>query len=313
MTPAFASLIGQNSIKRKLSFYLEAAAKTKVFPFLNFVGAKGLGKTAFARAMGEQILDENGVRRKFVEINCSTIRSAKQFFEQIFIVYLHDQEATVFFDEAHELPKDLTMALLTVLNTEKSSVVDFTYNDSVLRFDFKKLSFFFGTSESHRIFAPLRDRLTPIEFTDYSKSELEKIFAGYLPNTTFEPEALQMLAETSRGNARNCVLRAKEVEAYCARKGSNYFTVQDATEVCDILDILPHGLNRIEMKILRTLRENGRCTLAMLAAKTGLSRTAIQRDFEQHLMKLGLMTIDGLRAITVHGCKLVDTIPQKHY
>jgi DeoR/GlpR family transcriptional regulator of sugar metabolism len=63
------------------------------------------------------------------------------------------------------------------------------------------------------------------------------------------------------------------------------------------------------MKILRTLREHGRCSLSMLAAATGLSRSAIQKDFEQHLMKLGLMTIDGLRGITVKGCKLIDTVP----
>ena len=45
----FAELVGQEEVKRKLSFYLEAHAKTELVPFLNFVGAKGLGKTAFVR------------------------------------------------------------------------------------------------------------------------------------------------------------------------------------------------------------------------------------------------------------------------
>ncbi len=35
----FAELVGQEEVKRKLSFYLEAHAKTELVPFLNFVGA----------------------------------------------------------------------------------------------------------------------------------------------------------------------------------------------------------------------------------------------------------------------------------
>lgn len=303
----FDNLIGQEGTKRKLKFYLETYKKTKSFPFLNFVGAAGLGKTRFVRELSRHITDVDGNKRPFIEINCSTIVSAAQFFEQVFITLIHGQEVTVLFDEAHMLPKDLVMAFLTVFNTENGHLRSFNYKDNVLDFDFSKQAFFFATTESHLIFKPLRDRLTVVDFTDYSRNELAQIFKSYLPDIVFEDEALALLAETSRGNARNCVLRAKEVEAYCARGDISHFTVDDAHEVCNILDILPHGLNKIEMEILRILRANGRCTLAMLSAKTGLSRSAIQRDHEAHLMKLGLMNIDGLRGITLKGCKVVDT------
>ena len=46
----FDGLIGQDNVKKKLSFYLKAFNKTSICPFLNFVGAKGLGKTEFAKA-----------------------------------------------------------------------------------------------------------------------------------------------------------------------------------------------------------------------------------------------------------------------
>jgi hypothetical protein len=44
----------------------------------------------------------------------------------------------------------------------------------------------------------------------------------------------------------------------------------------------------------------------MLAAKTGLSRSAIQRDHELYLMRKNLLVIDGKRNITNDGVKLFD-------
>jgi hypothetical protein len=44
----------------------------------------------------------------------------------------------------------------------------------------------------------------------------------------------------------------------------------------------------------------------MLAAKTGLSRSAIQRDHELYLMRKNLLVIDGKRNITNEGVHLVE-------
>jgi len=86
------------------------------------------------------------------------------------------------------------------------------------------------------------------------------------------------------------------------------FTKEDAEKLFFILDILPHGLNRIEWQILNILRKEGNCTLSMLAAKTGLSRTAIQRDFELYLIRKGFISIDGVRYITNNGCKVLESV-----
>jgi Holliday junction resolvasome RuvABC ATP-dependent DNA helicase subunit len=199
------------------------------------------------------------------------------------------------------------MAFLSIFNSEKGNKRYFNYKESVLEFDLEKISFFFATTESDKIFAPLRDRLTIIDFDNYTTEELKQIFINNLPDVKFDNDALEKLAVTSRGNARNCVLRAKEVNIYCSRYNIQHFTIQDANNICHILDILPLGLNKIEMSILKILRREGRCTLNMLAAKTGLSRTSIQKDHESYLLKMHLISIDGLRSITNHGCRLVDS------
>lgn len=304
----FADLVGQEEIKRKLNFYLEAYKKTSTIPFLNFIGAKGLGKSCFVNRFAESIHGSNGSRKLFINLNSSSVRSLRSFFDQLFIKYIQDSEVIVFFDEAHCLPKDLTNALLTILNTEKESVKEYVNGDDVYRFDFKKHHFIFATTESDKIFPPLRDRLTTIEFADYSQKELKQIFIINLPDIEFEDEALNLLSETSRGNARSCVLRAKEVQTYCANYGITKFTVDDARKLFYILGVLPYGLNRIEWQILSILRNQGQCSLSMLAAKTGLSRTSIQKDHELYLIRKNFISIDGLRGITTQGAKVLDNV-----
>jgi len=302
----FENLFGQENVKKRLKFYLEAFEATSLCPFLAFIGAKGLGKTEFARQFAKELKNTVGSKRPFLELNCSTIKNVEQFFEQIFIPIIMDNELTVLFDEAHELPKDLTNAFLTVFNTEKVTTKELHWRDAVYPFDFKKQTFMFATTESDKIFPPLKDRLTSIDFEDYSNEDLGKIFKAQCEEIDFSDEALLELAKTSRGNARSCVMRGREVALYCARKGDNIFRAEDLEPFFDQLGILPFGLSATEMHLLKILRRDGQCSLQMLSAKTGLSRSAIQRDHELYLMRKNLIVIDGKRNITNDGVKLVE-------
>jgi len=67
---------------------------------------------------------------------------------------------------------------------------------------------------------------------------------------------------------------------------------------------LPLGVNRIELQILRIMQEKMGSNLTVLSAKTGLTREAVQRDFELYLQKQGLMEIrlaDGHRPLAHHA------------
>ncbi len=152
----FENLFGQVTVKKRLNFYLEAFEATSLCPFLAFIGAKGLGKTEFARQFAHRLNNQDGSRRPFLELNCSTIKNVEQFFEQIFIPLIMENELTILFDEAHELPKDLTNAFLTVFNTEKVTTKELHWRDGVYPFDFKKQTFMFATTESDKIFPPLK-------------------------------------------------------------------------------------------------------------------------------------------------------------
>ena len=251
----FPDLIGQDNVKKKLSFYLDAFEKIGMCPFLNLVGAKGLGKTEFAKAFAKNLYNDQGDRRTFLELNCSTIKNNEQFFEQIFLPIIADNEITVLFDEAHALPKDLTMAFLTIFNTEKNSRKRFEWNEMSFEFNFKHQTFIFATTESDKIFPPLKDRLTTVDFEAYTTDELAEIIKLSAPEVIFEDGCVEEVAKTVRNNARSAVKRAKEITLYCGAKETSFFTFNNFVELCDSVGILPYGITFTEKQILEVLKK----------------------------------------------------------
>jgi|TARA_R100000008_G_scaffold21217_2_gene11163 Holliday junction resolvasome RuvABC ATP-dependent DNA helicase subunit len=304
----FPDLIGQHAVKKKLSFYLNAFNKTGMCPFLNLVGAKGLGKTEFAKAFGKNLYNGDGDRRTFLELNCSTIKNNEQFFEQIFLPIISDNEITVLFDEAHALPKDLTMAFLTIFNTEKNARKRFEWNEMTFEFNFRQQTFIFATTESDKIFPPLKDRLTTIDFEPYTSQELGEIIKLSAPDIIFSQGCIEAVAKTVRNNARSAVKRAKEITLYCGAKENNIFGKADLKELADAVGILPYGITYTEKQILEVLNNCGSCTLTGLSAKLGLSKSAVQRDHELYLLNKNLIEIDGKRQITTEGMKVCEML-----
>jgi Holliday junction resolvasome RuvABC ATP-dependent DNA helicase subunit len=308
MNNYFSHLIGQDNVKKKLNFYLKAYHATSVCPFLNLVGAKGLGKTLFAKEFAKNLNNKNGSKRPFLELNCSTIKNNAQFFEQIFIPLIMNNEITILFDEAHALPKDLTMAFLTIFNTEKTNTKEFVYDEQTFTFDFTKQTFIFATTESDKLFPPLKDRLSTVDFEQYSSNDLSEIIKINCDGISFTKEALDALSLTVRGNARNAVMRSKEIVLYCESENQNTFDKQDYNKLTDLLGILPHGITCTEKQILEILSDRGSCKLQTLSAVTGLSPTSLRRDHEVYLLRKNFIQIDGERKITNFGKNLIQSI-----
>ena len=152
----FEGLVGQDNVKKKLKFYLKAFNKTSICPFLSFVGAKGLGKTEFAKAFASNLTNADGSQRPLLELNCSTIKNNESFFTEIFLPIISNNQLTILLDEAHALPKDLTMAFLTIFNTERTHLKEFTWQEQVFTFDFSKQTFLFATTESDKLFSSIK-------------------------------------------------------------------------------------------------------------------------------------------------------------
>ena len=306
-TETFPNIIGQDSAKRVLDFFCNGFEQTKVMPHLMFVAPKGCGKTTMAKAVARRLKSIDSDKRYF-EINCSTIKNVKQFFNQLVIPFMQDRDATILFDECSEIPKDVSMALLTILNPNAENRTSFSFEDYTGDFDFRRLSFMFATTETQSVFHALMDRLERVDLEEYSLEEMGKIVNLNL-ELDIEPKALQNIASVLRGNARAAQKMAQKIESYCSQKRIRRFNYSHWLELSRILNIFPLGLNTTEILLLKILKDNKDCSLTNLSAKTGISPRAIQKDFEIYLQKHSLMEITTAgRNITAKGLDYLKSI-----
>ena len=310
----FPDIVGQTVAKRKLTFLMRGYDATGIMPHLMFIAPKGCGKTLLAKAVGRNLMASEedtryGKPKRFMEINCSTIKNVKQFFNQIAIPHINRKEVTVLFDECSELPKTVSMLLLTALNPNKENRNEMTYEDFVIDIDFTKQSFIFATTEAQDVFHALMDRCDRVDLEDYTYDELAEIISLNLKghDINFGDGVLPEMSSVLRGNARAAQKLAQKVQTYLASEGRKDFTLEDWEDLKYHLGILPLGLNRMELKILRHVAKRKECSLTNIAAATGLTTECVRRDFEMYLAKMGLMTISTAgRSLTPAGLKYMD-------
>ena len=298
----FPHIVGQDVAKRKLGFHLDNYSASSVIPHLLFIAPKGCGKTTLAKAAGQNLMNEDtGKPKTFLEINCSTLKSVPQFVNQVVVPHIHDKDVTVLFDESSELPKSVTMMLLTVLNPNRTT---FSFEDYVMDFDFSRQSFMFATTEAHKMFHALIDRCDRIDLEEYTYDELGEIMQRNLDSVELDCDRslLGEIAPVLRGNARAAQKMANNMKSYLQRKNDKKFMKKHWQDLKHALGILPLGLNRIEVQILRALSEKKESSLTNLSAKTGLTVQCIRQDFELYIQKHSLMEINtGGRSLTSKG------------
>jgi len=280
-----------------------------------FIAPKGCGKTTLAKAAGQNLIDEaTGKPKPFLEINCSTLKSVPQFINQVVVPHIHQRQCTVLFDEASELPKSVTMMLLTVLNPNSENRTTFSFEDYVMDFDFRQQSFMFATTEAHKMFHALIDRCDRIDMEEYTMDELAQIIRMNVEAIKLDcdDDVLQEIAPVLRGNARAAQKMANNMNSYLQRTKGKRFGAKDWKELKHALGILPLGISRIELQILRALAENKESSLTNLSAKTGLTVQCIRQDFELYIQKHNLMEITtGGRCLTMAGHKYLKNLDSK--
>jgi Holliday junction resolvasome RuvABC ATP-dependent DNA helicase subunit len=295
----YSEIVGQEKTKAKLNFLLEGFEQTKIMPHLLFVAPRGCGKTMIAQETAK-IMN----RQKNVIVNCSTIKNVKSFFNQVMLPFVYDKDTTIIFDEASELPRDVTMALLTILNPNTNNQNEFTFEDGTYTFRFNQNSFIFCTTEAQKIFHALADRLYRIDMEDYSYVSLGKIIQNNLKskNQSIEINVIDEVASVCRGNARQAQSMANQISSYLMSKNSNKLTSGGWSEIKGKLSIYPLGLSEIELNIIKILKEHGEVRLTNLSAKTNLTKDMLQKNVEMYLMRNNLIEVRPTgRALTKKG------------
>jgi Holliday junction resolvasome RuvABC ATP-dependent DNA helicase subunit len=243
-------------------------------------------------------------RKNNAIINCSTIKNVKSFFNQVMLPYVVSKDITLIFDEASELPRDVTMALLTILNPNTNNWNEFTFEDGTYRFRFDQNSFIFCTTEAQKLFHALLDRLYRVDMQDYSYVELGNIISNNLKtkNQSIDDSVIGEISSVCRGNARQAQAMANQISSYLSSKKSNKLTGDGWKDIKSKLSIYPLGLSEIELNVIKILKEHGEVRLTNLSAKTNLSKDMLQKNVELYLMRNSLIEIRPTgRALTKKG------------
>jgi Holliday junction resolvasome RuvABC ATP-dependent DNA helicase subunit len=124
----------------------------------------------------------------------------------------------------------------------------------------------------------------------------------------FRDDVLETISDSVRGNARSAVLRANEILRYCNKNNQSFFDPSSWEDLCNLVNIEKNGLSNSEIEVLNILKERGDCTLTMLSAVTGLSRSTLQRDVESFLLKKNFIRIDVTRKITSKGLNVLASL-----
>lgn len=317
MSDLFKNVVGQKGAKRTLTQMIENYRRSRYFPSTLSIAPKGQGKTTLAIETARNLwkFDELGNPeinaatgrpriKPLVKVNCASLKSVKTFINEFVIRHIQDKDVTVLFDEAGEIPHKVSQAMLDIFNTSGADTnYKTTYQEGeyFCEFDFRRQTFLFCTSESHKVFHSLADRLKKLTLSDYSPSEIQEIFKLNLPEVEFEDGVLDDVASVSRGNARH--IKQVAIDCYDFLQGSKVFMAEDWDRFKYIYNVAPLGLNELEIAILRHLSGNARGTsLFRLSAKTGMTREQLQRDGEMFLHKHELMEVGTAgRQITAKG------------
>lgn len=297
----FEPIVGQNEARATLDFFIKSHNPSTPFPTLLFTGGHGLGKTYFAKKVSEAL------NREYIEINCGDIKTSDDFVQVILTkIFQVNKPATILLDEAHTLSTDLTTLLLTFLNPTLNHVNRFSFRGFNINWDMTLINVVFATTDAYKIFKPLRNRCQEIYFYPYSDDELYEIVKGYIPNVILLCSKKD-LALTCRGRARDAYVLSTNIQRYLNISGCKEFTQNDLDVLKGMLGVLPMGLKRAEVELLKAVSEHGPISASNLAIKLMVNQNNIEEELEIRLRELGMIDSSSRgRIVTDSGKKYLE-------
>ena len=305
-SPKFDGVIGQEKVKQYLGFLIESHNKVTPFPTLLLTGSHGLGKTFISEKIA------NSLNREFVEVNCETISTGKEFIEEILIKRVAgNKPVTILLDEAHALNKDVTTVLLTLLSPNASHCTSIRHVNLELIFDMRNINVIFATTDAYRIFAPLLNRTERVYFYPYPDDEAYEIVKLYAKGIRLEyfvkPSDVALVA---RNRARDAYKLAQHILRIVNMSGDGeLLTIDLWEELKDILGLYPLGLKQNEVELIKLVGESQPISCSNLAIRMMVNENNIKEEIELRPRELGLIqsTNQG-RTLTQAGANYLDNL-----
>ena len=284
----FAEFVGQQKIRDRLMLAVQAAKERgETLDHVLFSGPPGLGKTTLSYILGEAM----GVR---VKTTSGPVLTKPADLAGL----LTSLEAgdIVFIDEIHRMAKTVEEYLYSAMEDFAIDImIDQGPNARSVRLELPRFTLVGATTRIGLIAAPLRARFGLVNRLDYyvpeDLAEIVKRSAARLGVDVDDAGAME-IAHRSRGTPRIANNLLRRVRDYAQVRAGNRITGNVARESLELLEIDPHGLDEMDIRILETICvkfNGGPVGLSTIAVSVGEEPDTVEEAYEPFLIMEGYL------------------------
>lgn len=285
---SIATFIGQESARRKLGMYLEAAKlRREALDHVLLAGPPGLGKTSLARIIANE-LD--------VGFHTTSGPVIERKGDLAAILTALEPRDVLFIDEIHRLGRAVEEVLYPAMeDLEIDIVMGQGPSANILRLPLPPFTLIGATTRTGLLSAPLLGRFGVVERLNYyTAGELARIVqrSAALLELEIDDAGAQAIASRSRGTPRIANRLVRRIRDYAQVYEVGVIDAHAAGHALELLEVDDLGLEDLDRRLLRTLAEafEGRPVgLGTLADSVGESADTIEDVYEPYLLQEGLI------------------------
>ena len=282
----FKNYIGQESIKKNLSVFIEAAQKrNEVLDHVLLYGPPGLGKTTLAYIIANQMKSA---------IKVTSAPNIEKAGDLAAILTNLNEGDILFIDEIHRLNRAIEEILYPAMEDFKLDIIIGSGPAAqTMQIDINQFTLIGATTRAGMISHPLRDRFGMhfrLEF--YSIDELQKIInlASLKLNKKIEDKSSKEIAKRSRKTPRIALRLLKRVRDFSDIKEEEKISYKTCTYALSELGIDDYGFDDMDIKLLKLLIKTDKAIgLSTISAILNEDADSIEDVIEPFLISSGYM------------------------
>ena len=313
----FNEIIGQESVKARLRFFIHNYEKTFRLPPVLILGGFGNGKTSICRSLCKALKDKDNPSKikLLLEVHGNEYQTKDDVMNKLVIPYLSEGNYSLFVDECHAMGLDAQETFLKLIPdpNNPTNIAKYHFEGADYEVNFNKVSIIMASTEGQELLGSFKSRFEILEMDEYEDSDLEKIFLRGLKKFTTDNKILPKIIGHVKNNPRAVANLAKNISDYLQRENKNELTINDWPDIHHGLQLRPQGLDSIQIKIMRILKKHSHSSLSKVASMLELTPEACRRHHELYLMKLGYLNVKAGagRSLSASGVRYLQDLDKE--